>query len=120
MSFRDMVRADIKGVFLNAGEFAEHRTCIYDGERYENIPVTVTNVKERDRRVLVSDHVQGLYLASCVVHLDAADIGGQLPEKGSRWRMAREEYGTFYQEFRIGASGMEMGMVRLELEAVDE
>ena len=120
MSFRDMVAADIKGVFLNPLEFAEYRTCVYDGERYENILVVVTNVKEKDRRVLVRDHVQGLYMASCVVHLDLKDVGGAIPEKGSRWKMAQIERGTFLQEFRIGASGAEMGIVRLELEAVDE
>ena len=32
MSFKDMVNADIHGVFLNAEEFADKRTVLYDGK----------------------------------------------------------------------------------------
>lgn len=121
MSFKDMVAADIHDVFLDPDEFADKRTVIYDGETYMDIPVVLTNIKERDRRQLTSDHVQGLYLVSHTLHVDLSDIGGVLPEKGMRIRVNNQEGGGgFFREFYIATSGIEMGMVRLELEAIDE
>lgn len=120
MSFKDMVKADIHRTFLNIDEFGEKRTIVYDDESYADVPVVITGVKEKDRRVLVSDHVQGLYLAHCVLHCALSDVGGILPEKGMRIQISKSEGSSFFQEFRIGTSTLEMGMLRLELEAVDE
>ena len=83
MSFKDMVAADLHNVFLNLGEFAERRTVEYDGERYEDIPIVLSGLKEKDRRQLVSDHVQGLFLVSSVLHCARDDLGGKQPEKGT-------------------------------------
>ena len=41
MSFKDMVAADIHGVFLNLDEFAEKLTVVYDGETYADIPIVL-------------------------------------------------------------------------------
>ena len=65
MSFKDMVAADIRKVFLNTDEFAELRTVRYDGMDYDGpehrgIPIVLTGLKEQDRRQLVTDHAQGL------------------------------------------------------------
>lgn len=120
MSFRDMVKADIHKTFLNAEEYGEERTVVYDGRTYPDVAMVITGVKEKDRRVLVSDHVQGLYIASCVAHCAVADIGGILPEKGMRFHISKAKGSPFFREFRVGASHLDMGMARLELEAVDE
>lgn len=120
MSFKDMVKADIHKTFLNTAEFGEIRTIIYDDVTYEDVSVVITGVKEKDRRVLVSDHVQGLYLVSCVLHCSLDDVGGILPEKGKRIKVSKTEGSKFFREYRIGKSFLEMGMLRLELEAVDE
>ena len=85
MSFRDMVAADIHNVFLNLGEFAEKRTVIYDdvtydGPEHEGIPIVLKGIKEEDRHQLVSDHVQGLFLVSSVLHCARDDLGGKQPE----------------------------------------
>lgn len=121
MSFKDMVAADIHNVFLNTGEFAERRTVEYDGERYEDIPAVLSGLKEKDRRQLVSDHVQGLYLVSAVLHCAIADLGGKQPEKGQRIKINDEEGGGgFFREFYVASSTCEMGMLRVELEAIDE
>ena len=93
MSFKDMVNADIHGVFLNAGEFADRRTVIYDGKTYADIPVVLSGIKEKDRRQLVSDHVQGLYMVSSTLHAALDDFGGVLPEKGMRIRINDRELG---------------------------
>jgi len=121
MSFKDMVAADIHGVFLNPGEFADLRTIVYDGETYQDIPIVLTSLKEQDRRQISSDHAQGLYLVSAVLHCAKTDLGGVLPEKGARIKINDQEGGGgFFREFYIATSGEEMGMLRLELEGIDE
>ena len=126
MSFKDMVAADIRKVFLNTDEFAELRTVRYDGMDYDGpehggIPIVLTGLKEQDRRQLVTDHAQGLYLVASVLHCALDDLGGKQPEKGQRISINDEEGGGgFFREFYVASSVCEMGMLRVELEAVDE
>lgn len=81
--FKDMVARDNFGVFLNCDEFAEKRTVKYDGATYEDIPIVLSGLKEKDRRQLMSDHAQGLYIVSSVLHCALSDLGGVQPERGS-------------------------------------
>lgn len=119
--FKDMVANDNQSVFLNLGEFAERRTVQYDGAVYQDIPIVLSGLKEKDRRQLVSDHVQGLYLVSSVLHCAISDLGGNQPEKGQRIKINDEEGGGgFFREFYVASSVCEMGMLRVELEAIDE
>lgn len=119
--FKDMVAADIHNVFLNTDEFAELRTIRYDGEEYVDIPIVLTGLKEQDRRQLQSDHVQGLYLVTSVLHCALSDLGGKQPEKGGRIEINDEEGGGgFFRRFYVASSVCEMGMLRVELEAIDE
>lgn len=119
--FKEMVAADVHNVFLNTGEFAEPRTIRYDGEEYVDIPIVLTGLKEQDRRQLQSDHVQGLYLVTSVLHCALPDLGGKQPEKGGRIEINDEEGGGgFFRRFYVASSVCEMGMLRVELEAIDE
>lgn len=120
--FKDMVAADNTDVFLNLDEFAERRTVIYDGATYQDIPIVLSGLKEKDRRQLVvTDHIQGLFLVSSVLHCAAKDLGGNQPEKGQRISINDQEGGGgFYREFRVASSVCELGMLRVELEAIDE
>lgn len=120
MSFRDTVASDIRSVFLNTEEFAERRTIRWDGNTYEDVPVVLSGLKEKDRRTLVNDHAQGLYLVHAVLHCDLRDIGGIQPEKGTRLMIADREGGSFFRRFYVASSVVEMGMLRAELEAIDE
>ena len=128
MSFKDMVAEDNRNVFLNLDEFAEKRTVLFLGEhgdcveRFEDIPVVLSGLREKDRRQLVvSDHVQGLYLVSSVLHCSIDDLGGKQPEKGQRISINDEDGGGgFFREFYVASSTCEMGMLRVELEAIDE
>ena len=125
-NFKDMVAVDIHNVFLNTEEYANLRTIIYDGATYDGpehkgIPIVLTGLKEQDRRQLVSDHVQGLYLVSSVLHCAIDDLGGAQPEKGQRIKINDGEGGGgFFREFYVASSVCEMGMLRVELEAIDE
>lgn len=119
--FKDMVAADNRHVFLNLNEYAEKRTIRYDGEDYVDIAIVLSGMKEKDRRQLVSDHVQGLYLVSSVLHCSVDDLGGNQPEKGQRISINDQEGGGgFFREFYVASSVCEMGMLRVELEAIDE
>jgi len=126
MTFKDVVAQDIHGVFLNQAELAELRTVRYDGVDYDGpehrgIPIVLTGLKEKDRRQLVTDHAQGLYLVASVLHCALEDLGGKQPEKGQRISINDEEGGGgFFREFYVASSVCEMGMLRVELEAVDE
>jgi len=121
MSLKDVIAADVHDVFLNLEEFAEKRTVIYDGETYTDIPIVLTGLKEKDRRQIVSDHAQGLYLVTSVLHCALSDLGGNQPEKGTRIKINDAEGGKgFFREFYVAQSVVEMGMIRCELEGIDE
>ncbi len=121
MSFKEMVAADIRNVFLNPGEFAEIRTVEYDGERYEDIPITLSGPKESDRQQHVNDRTEGLHLASAVLHCAVSDLCGNQPEKGQRIRINDEAGGGgFFREYYVVSSVCRMGMLRVGLEAIDE
>ena len=118
MSFKDMVAADIKAVFLNLAEFGEPRTILYDGETYRDIPVVLTGRMETERGTLADDHTQGVYQASHVLFCSLEDLDGNQPEQGTRLRISQE--GDFFRTYYVAESSCEMGMVQLTLEVLDE
>lgn len=119
--FQEAVAQDVHGVFLNVEEFAQTRTVRYDGQEYRDIPIVLSDRKEEARKQLQSDHVQGLYRVSAVLHCARSDLGGHQPEQGTRLSVNdREGGGGYFRNFYVAASGCEMGMLRVELEAMDE
>ena len=126
MSFKDMVAADNKNVFLNTSDFGEIRTVKYDGETYEDIPVLLTEQKQSAKRSMVlqsrqKDNTQGLYLVTNVLQCAISDLGGVQPEKGQRIKINDEEGGSgFFYEYYVATSSVAMGMLRVELEAIDD
>ncbi len=119
--FKDMVAADVHGVFLDLGEFAERRTVEYDGERYEDIPIVLTGLKQQHRSQLTTDHVQGLYRNAPVLHCALSDLGGKQPENRQRIRINDEEGGGgFFREYFVQTCGLETGMLEIGLRRVDE
>lgn len=117
-AFRDMVASDIHAVFLNTEEFGEPRTVVYDGETYKDIPVVLTGRNEAGRSVLADDHTQGIYQVIRVLHCALSDLDGNQPEQGTRLRISDED--GFLRTYYVAASDCEMGMVRAELEVLDE
>ena len=121
MSFKDQVARDIRGIFLNLDEFGEPRTVLYDGNSYESIPVVLHGIREASReQVTQDDHVQGLYKATDVMHCALADIGGVLPEHGTRIRISDADRPKYFHEYYVLNSTDVMGMVRAELSSFDE
>lgn len=132
MAFKDMVEADIHGVFLNLDEFADKRNVWYDGVTYRDVPIVLHGLKENDRKRLTSgvkeqggrnsiaDRVEGLYNEQRVAHLAVSDIGGVLPENGRQIRISVSEGSVRFRSYRITASVLDMGMCRLELGVLTE
>ncbi len=127
MSFKDMVEADIHGVFLNADEFAENHTVVYDdevydGEEHKGIPVVLTKVKETQHTVIPANGIEGIHKVSAIAHISLSDMRGKVPEQKQMISINDGEAlgHPFFRKYRIVTSDVEMGMITLELEAFDE
>ncbi|MBQ7715474.1 MAG: hypothetical protein IJT70_06365 [Clostridia bacterium] len=127
MDFKAMVEEDNKNVFLNNEEFAEPHVVKYDGVTYEGegegIPVVLIKVKEMKRPVVVSnDHAEGIHLVSATAYLSQTDLGGIVPEQKRQIEISDGEAlgKPFFRRYTIKTSDCEMGMITLELEALDE
>ena len=118
MNFREMVAQDNVKVFGNTNEYADLRTISYDGEDYFKVHTVMTKLKEKDRTIPVKDHAQGIYLVTAIVHFPLEELGGHIPEKGSRITISDDS--GFDREYYVAQSGCDLGMVRLELEEYDE
>lgn len=117
MSFKDMVAVDNLNVFLDLETFGEKHTIAYDGETYADVQCVISQLKEQDRSTKMRDHAQGLYLVTAILHCRIDDIGGILPEKGGKIYVSDN---GFMRQYFVSQAGCDMGMVRLELEAIDE
>lgn len=117
MSFKDTVRTENTSVFMNSDEFAEIHDIWYDGETYENVSCVISQLREQDRVTKMRDHGQGIYLVTSVFHCDQNALEGVVPEKGTKFKISD---GDFMREFYVAQSGCDEGMIRLELEALDE
>ncbi|MBE6537942.1 MAG: hypothetical protein E7671_00565 [Ruminococcaceae bacterium] len=119
MSFKDMVEADNKAIFLNDSEFAEKHTVRYDGKEYADISVLFIKVKELDKKVR---NMEGTFGITAVLYVAKSDLGGRTPEKGQRISLdtGKALGKPLFSVFKIATSKCEVGMVTLELEAYDE
>ena len=122
MSFKDMVKRDIKGVFLNTDEFAQLHTVRYDGEEYRDIPVSLQKIRQSDKKAGSNNHSEGIYLVSAKAYFDINDTDGKLPEQGMIFAVddGEAKRKPFFVRYRIVTSENVMGMACLELEAYDE
>ena len=122
MSFKDMIEHDIKAVFLNADEFAERRTVKFDGYVFEDIPINLHGLDDTKRDQRLTDHAQGLFRVSNVLHVASSDLGGHRPERGTRFYIsaADEDGEEYFEVFYVASVYDQGGMFRIELEGVDE
>ncbi len=118
--FKEMLAADNKWVFLNTADFAELRTIIYNGRRYEDISVVLSGLKEEARQQKADDHAQGLFMVKTLLQCSLNDLQEQQPQRGERLQINSCEGGSFFREFYVCESVCEFGMLRLELEDLNE
>ena len=124
MSFKETVSSDNSKVFLDTSYFGENRIVTFDGETYsgdegDGIPCVISQMKEQDRVTQMSDHEHGLYRVTSVFHCKADDVDGNIPEKGRKFGI-HDPDDHFLREYYVAQSSCDMGMIRLELEAIDE
>ena len=119
-AFLDMVADDNVNVFLNLDEFAKERDIIYDGVTYEAVPCVVNGFNEDRRNTTVSDHAQGLYRITQILHCTKESLGGNQPEQGAKIQISDEDDPTFFWDYYVAASNNEEGMLRVELEGMYE
>ena len=117
-AFLELVAADNHEVFMNLDELAETRSIRYDGTLYERIPVVLTGAEEQAREQLSHDHAEGLYRVTDVLYCPAESLGGCTPEQGRTLELSED--GAFFRRFRVERSVCELGMLEIELEAIDE
>lgn len=124
MGFKEMVESDNLKTFLDVNTFGELRTVTYDGETFsgdeeEGIPCVISQLKEQERTTQMSDHEHGIYRVTAVFHCRLLDLDGAVPEKGRKFGIYDADDG-FLRWYYVAQSGCDHGMVRLELEALDE
>lgn len=123
MSFKDLANADIHDVFLNTDEFAENRTIRYDGVDYTGpeglgVAVVLNGDRKRTRQRVADDYSEGLYRRTEIAHLAKADLGGRIPEAGKYFYI---DDGTGHmRQYKVASAIDTMGMLRIELEVLDE
>lgn len=122
MGFKEMVEQDNANIMLNTDEFAEYHTVKYDGKVYEHIPVVLTKVRQSDRTILQSDHMQGIYQLSAKAYFNAKDVNDHIPKQGTWFEIDEGEAlgKPFFQRYRVATSENAMGMICVELEAYNE
>ena len=118
MSFKNMVARDVRKVFLNTMEFAEHRSIRYDGNEYPDVAAVLEGPVQERRNRLTDDHVMGLHTVTATLYCALDDVGGKVPKQGSRIEIATKEGGRFFQKYTVAASTSYMGMLQVELEAM--
>ncbi len=115
LTFKETVARDVRGVFLNLDEFADRHTVKYDGKVYEDIPVSLQDVEQTERQQRKDDHLPGIFKAKSVLYCAQKDLGGRLPEQGTWLEINDGRHPRFFHKYQVGSSGVEMGMVRIEL-----
>ena len=115
LSFKETLKNDVKAVFLNLDEFADRHTVKYDGKVYEDIPVSLQDVEQTERQQMKDDHLPGIFKAKSTLYCALKDIGGKPPEQGKWLEINDGKNPRFFNKYQVGSSGVEMGMVRVEL-----
>lgn len=115
LTFKDTVANDVRGVFLNLDEFADLHTIKYDGKVYADIPVSLQDVEQTERQQVKDDHLPGIFKAKSTLYCALKDIGGKPPEQGKWLEINDGKNPRFFNKYQVGSSGVEMGMVQVEL-----
>lgn len=115
LCFKEALANDVHGVFLNTDEFSDLHTIKYDGKVYADIPVSLQDVEQTERQQMKDDHLPGIFKAKATLYCAREDIGGRVPEQGKWLEINDGKNPKFFNKYQVGSSGVEMGMVRVEL-----
>ena len=109
--FKAQVKRDIKAVFNSDCEHADKVPVRYNGKNYK-IPVIFDSDGEKDRKIVIADHVGGIFISYLTVFISRYDLA-VMPRKETTIEIDGDEY-------HIVNVGHEAGEIRLDLEMFDE
>lgn len=97
-AFKDIIAADVSGVFLNVDEFSDiHKV------NGREMPVQIDNNEQIEREKRVNQSMDGIYTNQKLIYVSAKDFGA-LPKQGAVLKLdgsiyrvvdAIDEYGVF-------------------------
>lgn len=85
-SFKDIIRKDVKSVFLNTDEFSE--THIINGTE---MAVQIDSNEQIEREKRFNQNMDGIFTNQKLIYLAASDFG-PLPKQGSLLTMDKRTY----------------------------
>ena len=115
MDFKAQLEADMS-IFHNVGEMADLMDVYYGNDSY-TIPVLIDYTQVSERKIIASDHVQGINETDAVAYMALSDIG-KIPKRDMDIEIGTSETG--YKTFRIVKSSCEAGEIILELAELNE
>lgn len=86
MTFKDIIKKDVKTVFLNTEEFSEIH--IVNGKP---IPVQIDSNEQIEREKRANQNMDGIYKNQKLIYVSAEDYGG-LPKQGSILTLDKKIY----------------------------
>lgn len=85
-AFKDQVKKDVAGIFLNTDEFSD--THLINGVE---MPAQIDNIEQIEREQRGNQHMDGIYTQQKLIYVSAADFG-PLPKQGSLFKLDDRRY----------------------------
>lgn len=104
MTFKDIVKKDVKSVFLNTEEFSEIHTV--NGKQ---MAVQIDNNEQIEREKRYNQHMDGIYVKQLLIYVAAEDYG-PMPKQGASVSLDKKMY-------RVSDAISEDGIYSITLEA---
>lgn len=104
MSFKDVVKEDVKRVFLNIEEFSELH--LVNGKE---MPVQIDNNEQIEREKRGNQNMDGIYMNQKLIYVPAEEFG-PMPKQGTLFQLDGRVY-------RVADAIAEDGIYSITLEA---
>lgn len=104
MTFKDIVKRDVKEIFLNTEEFSEEH--VINGKP---MAAQVDNNEQIEREKRLNQHMDGIYVKQILLYVSAEDYG-PLPKQGASVSLDKRMY-------RVADAISEDGVYSITLEA---
>lgn len=104
MTFKDIVKRDVKSIFLNTDEFSEIHTV-----NGKPMAVQIDNNEQIEREKRYNQHMDGIYVKQILMFVSAEEYG-PLPKQGATVNLDKKMY-------RVEDAISEDGIYSITLEA---
>lgn len=104
MTFKDIIKRDVKMTFLNTEEFSEMHTV-----NGKPMAAQIDNNEQIEREKRLNQHMDGIYVKQILLYVSAEDYG-PLPKQGTSVSLDKRVY-------RVADAISEDGIYSITLEA---